>query len=205
MRLYDAADELFWAVKLNLLWMLFTLVGGVVLGVGPATVAAYALARRRARGESFHAGPAFLDEYRREFGRGSLVVLPLAAATALLITNYFYFLPMGSAATAARTATVAALVALTVITAYLLPMVAHYNLRTRDYLPKASLFALTRPAPSALLLLLFAAIVYAVQMYPFLAVAAVGGWIQLDMWLCLRLFAENEARLKEKGSHGHLH
>ncbi|MFD0521535.1 DUF624 domain-containing protein [Paractinoplanes durhamensis] len=43
MRFYEAADELFWAVKLTLLWTVFTLAGGVVLGLGPATLAAYTL------------------------------------------------------------------------------------------------------------------------------------------------------------------
>lgn len=199
-RLYEAADEVFWAVKLNLLWVLFTLAGGVILGVGPATVAAYSLARRHAFGESFHAWPAFVAAYRREFGRGSVLVLPLAGVTVLLVTNYFYFASMGSAATAARLATLAALVALVMITAYLLPMVVHYDLQARAYVPKASLFALTRPAASVLLLLVFTAIGYAIATYPFLVVAAVGGWIQLDTWLCLRLFAENEARLKAKGT-----
>jgi uncharacterized membrane protein YesL len=117
----------------------------------------------------------------------------------LLITNYFYFASMGSAATAARLGTLGALAALVVVTAYLLPMVIHYDLPTYSYLPKASLFAITRPAASALLLLVFAAIAYAVRSYPFLMVAAVGGWIQLDTWLCLRLFAENEDRLHMKG------
>lgn len=199
MRLYEAADEVFWAVKLTLLWLLFTLLGGVLLGVGPATLSAYAVARRHARDESFQILPTFLREYRREFGRGSILVLPLAAALLLLITNYFYFVSMGEAATAARLATLGALAALVVVTAYLLPMVVHYDLRTYAYLPKASLFAITRPAPSALLLLVFAALCYAVRAYPFLLVAAIGGWIQLDTWLCLRLFAENEARLHTKG------
>jgi uncharacterized membrane protein YesL len=197
--LHDAADEVFWAAKLNLLWMTFTLAGGVILGVGPATVAAYTVARRHASGESFSAWPAFVTAYRREFGRGNVLVLPLAGVAVLLITNYFYFASMGSAASAARLTTAAALVALAVIAAHLLPMAVHYDLRTRDYLPKASLFALTRPAASVLLLFVLIAIGYAVTMYPFLAVVAVGGWIQLDTWLCLRLFAENEARIKTKG------
>jgi uncharacterized membrane protein YesL len=200
LRIYDATDEVVWAVKLTLLWALFTLAGGVILGVGPATVAAYTLARRHAVSESFHIWPAFGAAYRREFVRGSLLVLPLAGMTVLLVTNYFYFASMGSAATVPRLATLAALVAVAVIAAYLMPMVVHYDLRKRDYLPKASLFALTRPAASALLLLVFAGIGYAVTAYPFLVVAAVGGWIQLDTWLCLRLFAENEARLIAKGN-----
>lgn len=196
-RLYEAADEIFWAAQLNLLWTIFTLAGGVLLGIGPATVAAYSLARRHSSGESFRVWPAFVTAYRREFGRGSAVVLPLAAAAALLITNYFYFASLGSAATVLRLTTLVALVALVLIATYLLPMLVHYDLPTRAYVPKALLFAFTRPAASVLLLFVLAAVVYASTLYPFLVlVVAVGGWIQLDTWLCLRLFAENEARLQ---------
>jgi len=198
-RLYEVADEVFWAVKLNLLWMFFTLAGGVVLGVGPATLAAYTVARRHALGESFSVWPAFAGAFRRELGRGSVLILPLAGAGALLVTNYFYFASLGPAATAARLTTLAALVVLAMIAAYLPPMVVHYDLPARSYLPKASLFALTRPAASVLLVFVLTAFGYVVMTYPFLAVVAVGGWIQLDTWLCLRLFAENEARRQAKG------
>jgi uncharacterized membrane protein YesL len=200
MRLYDAADEVVWAVKLHLLWMLFTLAGGVVLGVGPATVAAYTLSRRHIQGDSFPVWPAFAATYRREFGRGAILVLPLLGAAVLLVTNYFYFAAMGSVATVPRLATVAALAVLVVVAAYLLPMAVHYDLRPHVYLTRASLFAISRPAPSVLLLLVFAAIVYAVASYPFLGlIIAAGGWIQLDTWLCLRFFAENDMRLRAKG------
>lgn len=196
-RLHEAADEVFWAAQLNLLWTVFTLAGGVLLGFGPATVAAYTLARRHASGESFSAWPAFAAAWRRELLRGSIVVLPLAAVTLLLITNYFYFAALGSGATALRLTTLAALAAVAMITAYLLPMVVHYDLPAGAYLPKALLFAITRPAASVLLLFAGTAVAYASMLYPFLAlVVAVGGWIQLDTWLCLRLFAENEARLQ---------
>ncbi|MET0424714.1 MAG: DUF624 domain-containing protein [Actinoplanes sp.] len=193
-RLYDAADEVFKAAELTLIWLVFTLAGGVVLGVGPATVAAYAVARRRAFGESFAAWPAFAAVYRREFVRGSALVLPLVGAAVLLIVNYHWFtspLP--------RLLTLTALAVLATIAAHLLPMVAHYDLRSRAYLPTASLFALTRPHASVLLLFVLTAIGYAVTAYPVLLVVAVGGWIQLDTWLCLRLFAENEARREAKG------
>lgn len=192
-RLYEAADEVAWAAKLNLLWILFTLAGGVVLGVGPATVAAYTLARRRAMGESFRSWPAFVSAYRREFVRGNILVLPLIAVFGLLATNYHAF-------PALRLAIVVALGLLIVITAYALPMAVHYDLRTPQLLPKASLFALTRPASSVLLVFVFAAVVFVSTTFPFLVlVLAMGGWIQLDTWLCLRFFAENEAKLHAKG------
>jgi uncharacterized membrane protein YesL len=200
-RLYGAADELVWTVKLHFLWVAFTLLGGVILGVGPATVAAYTLARRRISGESFHALPAFTAVYRREFVRGSLLVLPVLGAATVLFANYLYFSALGRAGTVPRLATFAALLALVVISAYLLPMSVHYDLRARDCLAKASLVALTRPASSLLLLFVAVAVAYAANTFPFLGlVLGVGGWIQLNTWLCLRFFAENEARLQWKGN-----
>jgi uncharacterized membrane protein YesL len=195
LRLHAAADEVFWAAQLTLLWTVSALAGGVLLGAGPATVAAYTVARRHAAGELFRVVPAFARAYRREFARGSLLVLPPAGAALLLITNYHYLTAPGL-----KGLTLAALAAVAVITVHLLPMAVHYDLRTSAYLPKASLFALTRPAASVLLLFVLVAIGYAVLTFPFLAVVAVGGWIQLDTWLCLRLFAENEARLTAKGA-----
>ncbi|MEV0798564.1 DUF624 domain-containing protein [Kribbella sp. NPDC050281] len=200
-RLYEAADEVVWAIKLNALWIGFTLVGGVALGIGPATLAAYSLARRRSSGESFHALPAFRTAFRREFRRGCLVVLPLVVAAVLLIGNYLYFASLGTKASLPRLASLVALVALGVIAAYLLPMAVHYDLKVRELLPKASLVALARPASSLLLLFVAVSIAYVSGRFPVLGIVlAGGGWIQLNTWLCLRFFAENEARLHLKGN-----
>lgn len=198
-RIYAVCDELLWAARLNLLWIAFTLLGGVILGIGPATVAAYSVARRHATGESFHVWPAFAAVYRKEFARGSLLVLPLVAAGIVLAGDYLYFTAQGAAGL--RVTTYTALVALAVVAAYLLPMYAHYDLRPLACLPKASLFALTRPAASILLLFCLGAVTAAAVSFPVLALTvAVGGWIQLNTWLCLRFFAENEARLHPKGN-----
>jgi uncharacterized membrane protein YesL len=200
-KLYDAADEVVWAIKLNALWILFTLLGAVALGIGPATLAAYSLARRRSSGESFHALPAFRGAFRREFRRGSLVVLPLVAAAVVLIGNYLYFASLGAKASLPRLVSLAALVVLGVIAAYLLPLAVHYDLRVRELLPKASLVALARPASSLVLLFVAVSIAYLSAKFPVLGfVLAAGAWIQIDTWLCLRFFAENEARLHLKGN-----
>jgi uncharacterized membrane protein YesL len=196
-KLYNAADEVIWTLRLNCCWLGFTLIGGVVLGIGPATLAAYSLARRRTFGESFHIMPAFSAVFRREFRRGTLIVLPPAVAAVLLIGNYLLFATLGPKATLPRLGSLLALAALGVITAYLLPLAVHYDLRVRDLLPKASLIALARPASSVILLFVAVCIAYTSVRFPVLGILLAGGaWIQLDTWLCLRFFAENEARLR---------
>ncbi|WP_238335129.1 YesL family protein [Kribbella amoyensis] len=201
LRLYEVADELIWTAKLNAAWIGFTLLGGVALGIGPATLAAYDLARRRVSHESFHVLPAFQTAFRREFRRGTVVVLPLLVAGIVLIGNYLYFAALGSSASLPRLACFVAFFGLAVISAWLLPMAVHYDLRLRDLLPKASLVALARPASSVVLLFVLVAVGFVAGTVPVLGLLlAVGGWIQLDSWLCQRFFAENEARLHLKGN-----
>lgn len=193
-KLYGVADEVLWTIKLNALWILFTLAGGIALGIGPATLAACSLARRRSSDESFHAVPAFRAAFRQEFRRGTLLVLPLVAAAVLLVGNYLYFAALGAALP--RLASLIALVVLGLIAGYALPMAVHYDLGVRLLLPKASLLALARPASSLVLLFVAVSIAYlSVRFAVFGVLLAGGAWIRLDTWLCLRFFAENDARL----------
>ncbi|MEV5891162.1 YesL family protein [Nonomuraea fuscirosea] len=200
-RFQAACSELIWAVRLNLAWLAFTLAGGVVLGVGPATVAGYTLARRHARNETFQVWREFWTVYRREFVRASLLVLPGALAAVVLIGNYLYFSALGPGMGAPRIATFVALIALAGVGAYVGPLYAHYDLPLRAYWPKAAQLALMRPASSVLLLLALSAIAFATSVAPILApMISFGAWIYLNTWLCLRFFEENEARLHSKGN-----
>lgn len=198
-KLYGVTDEVVWTIKLNALWVLFTLAGGIALGIGPATLAAYSLARRRSSDESFHAFPAFRTAFRQEFRRGTLLVLPLAVVAVVLIGNYLYFAALGAALP--RLTSLIALVVLALIASYAFPMAVHYDLGVRMLLPKASLVALARPASSLVLLFVAVCVAYLSVRFPvFGFVLAGGAWIRLDTWLCLRFFAENDARLELKGN-----
>ncbi|MEV0386160.1 DUF624 domain-containing protein [Nonomuraea sp. NPDC050643] len=200
-RIQAACSELIWAVRLNLMWIVFTLAGGVILGLGPATVAAYTLARRHARNETFQAWSEFWTVYRREFVRASLLVLPAALLATVLIGNYLYFSALGPSMGALRIATFVALIALAGVGANVGPLYAHYDLPLWAYWPKAAQLAFLRPASSVVLLLALSAIAFATSVAPILApMISFGAWIYLNTWLCLRFFQENEARLHSKGN-----
>ncbi|HEX6685610.1 MAG TPA: DUF624 domain-containing protein [Candidatus Limnocylindrales bacterium] len=184
-----------WCAWLNAMWLGFTALGGVGLGAGPATVAACVVARRRMRGESIHFRD-FAAVWRREFLRGSVVVLPVVAVVMLLYTNYLYFSALGPGATGPRLVTLAALVLALGAGSYVAPMYAHYDLPLRRYLPRAMRFALGRPASTFILLFVFASFAFVTAVMPvLLAVIAIGGWWQASTWLCVRFFQENEDRL----------
>lgn len=184
-----------WCAWLNAMWLGFTLLGGVVLGIGPASVAACVVVRRRMRGESIQFG-GFAAVWRKEFLRGSAVVLPLFAVLMLLYTNYAYFSMLGPQASVARLVTLAGLVLALGAGSFAVPMYAHYDLRLYQYLPRAVRFALARPLSTLILLFVLAAFAFASAVMPVLPVViSFGAWWQASTWLCVRFFQENEDRL----------
>jgi uncharacterized membrane protein YesL len=194
-RVHAVSSTVAWCCALNALWITFTLLGGVVLGVGPATVAACILVRRRMRGESTRLRD-FAAVWRRELVRGSLVVLPVAVLTTVLLSNYAYFSALGPSASAARLATLGALVVALGAGAYVGPMYAHYDLPPWSYPAKAVRFALARPAPTVVLLFVLLATAFATAAVPILLLTvSIGAWLHTSTWLCIRFFEENEDRL----------
>ncbi|MFI5913239.1 YesL family protein [Dactylosporangium sp. NPDC051541] len=193
-RVHAAASVVAWCCALNAMWLAFTLLGGVVFGVGPATVTACVLARRHARGEAVGVRD-FARTWRREFVRGSVVVLPILAVAAVLWSNYATF----SALPGTGPGRVATLVAFGLTLAALIyagPMYAHYELPLWRYGPMALRFALRRPHATVLLLLVFAAFAFASAAQPILPLTvSVGAWLHTSTWLGVRFFTENQRRL----------
>lgn len=195
MRVHAACSVVAWWCALNALWILFTILGGVVLGIGPATVAACMMSRARTRGETTGVRD-FAAAWRRELLGGTAVVGPVLAVIALLWLNHGYLASLGPRGDAARVATLVALVVAAGAGAYVAPMYAHHDLPWRLYAVRSLRFALARPASTVILLFVAAAVVAATAALPVLLfTVSIGAWLHSSTWLCLRFFAENEARL----------
>ena len=82
---YRFSDRFVKLVYLNILWMGLSLMGGVVLGLAPATMAMFAICRNWARGDQ--QGPLFRifwQKYRQEFWSANAVGGLWAVAVAIL-------------------------------------------------------------------------------------------------------------------------
>ncbi|MBP1044151.1 DUF624 domain-containing protein [Vagococcus sp. BWB3-3] len=89
-KLYHWSVVLTRLVYLNLLWLLFTLLGGIILGIMPATVALFAVLRQeiKAEGETTKVGSTFIDYFRKEFVKSNLLGIGLILLGVLLYLNY---------------------------------------------------------------------------------------------------------------------
>lgn len=110
---------------LNVLWIAATVLGLVVFGIGPASYAVAAYIDRWFRfGETPPVTRAFIGHFRTNYWRSAAMGWILTAAAAIVITNIFaastWLLQFGN---------VAALVVISIIAAYVFPVMAATDVR----------------------------------------------------------------------------
>ncbi|MFC0674069.1 DUF624 domain-containing protein [Brachybacterium hainanense] len=91
----DAIDALLLLLKVTLLWWALTLLGLVVLGIGPATCAAGDAVRARRDGGTAPVARTMWETYRRELLRATLRLLPFGAVQLGGISTIFLALRGG--------------------------------------------------------------------------------------------------------------
>ncbi len=82
-----------WAMKLaylNLLWILFSILGFGVFGIMPATVATFTIARKWLKQEDIPIGKTFFFTYKKEFLKSNVIGFILAITGMILYVNYQY-------------------------------------------------------------------------------------------------------------------
>ncbi|WP_183091514.1 DUF624 domain-containing protein [Streptomyces radicis] len=199
-----AGEWVTWSLSLSAFWLVFTVAGGVLLGVAPASVAAATLVRERTLGRHDRVWRDGARFWVREFPGSQAAVLPLVLVTATLAANYVWFSAQGQGATGARLVTLPALALAATALAWTAPLVAHYTVSPWRVTFLALRLTLARPACGVLLAFVAIAMAYAVLSVPVVAVVAVGAWWTVSTWLCLRFFDDNEERRGDPPSAGPL-
>lgn len=195
---YTLFDTLVWIACLNVLWIVFTVLGGVVLGFGPSTAAAQVLVRDKVRGGAAPLVRRFAKEYARNFGKGNALGLPLAAVGVALTLNWGYFSAgwdLGSQIVSAGVLMVALFGA--GVTCYLFPMFARYSLSVPQYFLMSSRFAMRHLAGTVILLFVTATALFVCRSVPGLVpFFGIGAWLYVTGWLCDRFFTANDEAME---------
>ncbi|MGF6833536.1 putative membrane protein YesL [Paenarthrobacter sp. TE4293] len=201
-RTYTLFDTLVWIACLNVLWVLFTILGGVVLGIGPSTAAAHVLVRDKVRGNATPLVRRFAKEYVKNFAKGNALGWPLIVVGAALVLNWGYFSAgwdFGSQIASAGILLAALIAAGTAC--YLFPMFARYELSIPQYFLMSSRFAMRHLAGTVILLFVTAAALFVCRSVPgLIPFFGVGAWLYVTGWLCDRFFAANDEAMSESAS-----
>ena len=192
-RLYDATNLVVLLAQLNLLLIVFTLLGGVVLGLAPALVAAATCIRSARRNELHRPFQTFARTWSAQFFSANAALLPLVLAIGLLGWGYISFSLSGEGASVQRIVSLVAFAVATVMLVWATAMMAHYDLPRGRVIPLALRFSLLNLIPSVLQLFLIVALVYATGwFYALPLLIGLGAWAYASVTFSLLCFARND-------------
>lgn len=140
---------------LNILWVAFTLLGGVIFGVFPSTVSLFTVARKTTMGEEgFSVFRVFIDTFRKEIFRANglgwlLLIIGIIWYFDLNFFrqfNGFFFVTMNY---------LMVLIGLIyiILLLYVVPVYVYYDLKLLQYISRALKVAFLRPGNLSLIFL----------------------------------------------------
>jgi len=133
--IYKIVDWVATVTVLNLLWLLLTLLGGVVFGWAPATVAIFAVWRQKARkDERLPIAKAMWQEYRTNFLKANGLGLILMASGVSLIF-YSFTLAQWEGVLMLVFWMIFLLIAIIYVTVlvFIFPVYTHYDIKFLEY------------------------------------------------------------------------
>jgi uncharacterized membrane protein YesL len=133
--LFTVSDWIWKMALINILWILFTLTGFIVLGIIPATVALFTVVRKWNMKETdIPIFRIFFDTYKKEFLHANLVGLLMGAIGFFLFIDYRLVMAIGGTVQYILSIPLLILLGLYLITLlYLFPVYVHFKLKFLQY------------------------------------------------------------------------
>ncbi|EGL81480.1 protein of unknown function DUF624 [Caldalkalibacillus thermarum TA2.A1] len=195
--IYAVCEWIMRLAYLNILWIVFTLLGGIILGIAPATTAMFTITRKWVRGEYYISlFSAFIDAYKKEFKNANLLFLILLSTGMILTIDLWFFKTMdGGVNPLLYYLTIFLLINYSIMTLYVFPVFVHYDLKLLQYFKHAWIIGIASPVQTALmgvcLVVMCLAIMLKPVIFPFMSVAPLS-WVMMK--LAYRTFKNIENR-----------
>jgi uncharacterized membrane protein YesL len=185
-------------IYLNLLWILFSVLGLIVFGLFPSTIAMFVVIRKKLRGEEdIPIFKTFWHYYRQEFLKANLMGLVMFMVGYLLYIDVQYFQSLSGLIPLLFYFIFLSLLIVYVITLiYSFTVFVHFDLSIFGVIKTALFISLTRPIASITLGLWGAVVYYIIVLIPGLlplfSVSLLGlGW----MFISLKVFTQMQSKL----------
>ncbi|WP_183041095.1 YesL family protein [Salipaludibacillus neizhouensis] len=192
-----------WFVRftyVNVLWFVFTLLGGVVFGFMPSTIAMFSLFRRWFRGEEeFPVFGTYWNEYKLNFKNSNVIGIPLLMIGIFLYVDFLILIEISNWMSNALLVILGmiGLVYLFVIV-NIFPVLTHFKLSFKEYYKRAFYLSLLQPFRFFLLIITNAITVLLLFtipiLFPIIGASIFGA---INMWSFLQGFG----KIEEKKEH----
>lgn len=196
---YALFDEIVWIAGLNASWLLHTLLGGVVFGIAPSTMAASVLVRARAAGEKVRLLRDFTAAWTSGFRRANGILIPgMLALVGVGLTSRYLASRSDLPSMLAAGGALVILVAFAGVLSIAVTLDANYSVAARAVIPAALRFAIANPLLLFSHLLVLGAVGLLTALIPgVLPFFSIGLVSYLTTRISHDFFARNEKRLAD--------
>ncbi|MBM7573393.1 YesL family protein [Aquibacillus albus] len=192
---------------LNVMWMLCTLLGGVLLGISPSTVALYTIARKTAMGEEdIPVFKTFWRIYKKEFLKANLLGLTLIAFAAVWYMDFIFFRQLEG--TFYRMMDYFLLligILFVIVISYIFPVYVHYEMKFLSYMKYSIAFGFLHPLHFiAMIITTISTYYFFAYFQGFILILGFSLSAHLNMWLAYQSFqkiAEKHLKYEQKTSY----
>lgn len=166
--IYNIVDWITKFAYLNLLWILFTLLGGVIFGFFPSTVSMFAIVREWLKGETdISLFSTFWKHYRDEFFKSNLLGVFVSLVSVVIALDILY---IKSTTNELLTWTYLPLFAFMLLfimfLCYLFPSFVHFDLKLWQVIKNSFFIMLINPITTLLIFLCLLPFFYLVSLLP---------------------------------------
>ena len=197
--IYNIAE---WAQRLvvaNLLWILFSLAGLVVLGIMPSTAALYSIARNWNKDyKNFSLLKTFWREFKKYFVKANLLGIIAFVLGYILFFNINYYRQQTDIMYYLYYLMLAFSFLYILILLYLFPLLINYELKLRHIIKNALFICVLSPVNTFLMLLSLFVLIVALQFLPALIpFFGMSSFAYINMWGSLKSFSKVEQKIKK--------
>jgi len=165
-RVFRLCEGIMRLAYVNLLWILFTILGLGLFGVFPATIALFAVTRKWVMGDrDIPVFSTFWQTFRKEFLKSTLLGLVLFVIGYIIYVD-LALLPTGGFLDVVRWGLVVCGLLYIIILFYIFPLYVHFDWKNRLYIKYALLLGASHPHYTFLMLIGIGALYYIVMSIP---------------------------------------
>jgi uncharacterized membrane protein YesL len=196
---YSISEWIMRLAYLNILWVCFSLIGLIVFGFFPATVATFAVTRKWVMGESdIPVFKTFWSTYKSEFLKSNLLGLTLAAIGCILYMDFR--ISVDSASIIGKILFIPLLVLIflySLLLLYVFPLFTHYDIKVFHVIKNALLMMVLHPLSTIMMVISNIVVYFAMTLLPgLIPFFGVSSWSFLLTWCAHYAFAKNQQKKK---------
>lgn len=179
----------------NLLWVVFSLMGGIIFGFFPATIAMFTIIRKWIKGNpDIPIMKSFWEFFKKDFWKSNLLGLFMIGIIAIVGLDLFY-IQSNSGLSLVNIPLFAFMLIFLIVAFYIFPTFVHYDIKVLQVIKNAFLIMLINPINSALMLISLTSIYFIVRAIPALGFIFGGSmYAFITMWFCYNAFMKVEKK-----------